>query len=74
MEAIVDLPPIGALQHELRVTRGGRIAVANERVEPLDAELRKSDDMAYQLALEEGTLVKRKEGPWYALPRVQRSP
>ena len=75
MEAIVDFPPTGALQHELCITsRDGRVAVANERVEPLDAELRGGNGMAYRLSFEEGMFDRDNKVPGAYLSRVQRSP
>ena len=58
IETIVDFrsaTPTRALRHVLDV-RGflGSVRVADERVEPLDAKLRRSEGMAYELSFESG--------------------
>ena len=54
METIVEFFD-KALQHVLKVTSiGGHIAVTDERVEPLDAKLRRSEGMTFELSFEGG--------------------
>ena len=49
-------PPTRALRHvlEVRSLGGGHVRVTDERVDPLDATLRRSEGMAYELSLERG--------------------
>ena len=68
METIVDhvsFPPTIALQHVLKLMNlgGGHIAIAGERVEPLDADLHRSEDMAFELSFEASVLDSKVSGP-----------
>ena len=80
LETVVDFIDVvdcstEALHHVLEVTSsGGMVAVADERVEPLDAELRRSNSMAYRLSFEEGMFDKKNRVPGTFLTKVQRSP
>ena len=75
MEAVVDfMPSGGALQHVLRLTNYGAFAaVTDERVEPLDAELRKDTSMAYRLSFEDGMYDKDNPVPGAPIHKVEPS-
>ena len=75
MEAVVDLPPTQALLHVLWVASpGGRVAVTGERVEPLDAELRRGEGMVYHLSFDKGMFDKDNKVPGAQLSSVQKFP
>ena len=55
METIVGFLSTKALQHVLKVTSfGGHVGVTGERVEPLDAKLRRGKGKAFELSFERG--------------------
>lgn len=63
IEAIVEVPSNRALRHVLQLTgRAGRVMIADERVEPLDAQFRQGIGRSYRLSFKgdvrEGTVEK----------------
>ena len=75
LEAAVNFPPEGALRHVLKLaSRAGGTVVADERVEPLDDQLRERSDRSYRLSFGDEMVDEAREGPGVYLSRIHRSP